>query len=573
MTERIWLSAYPAGVPADIDPDQDAATASIAAMLTDSFVQHADRTACSMMGITLTYRQVDDLSQTLGRYLQGLGLQPGDRVAVMLPNVLQFPVAVAAILRMGLVLVTINPLYTPRELAHQLTDSGARAIVILENFAACLQSCLATTPVQHIVLCAMGDLLGPIRGRVVNAIVRHLKKRVPPYRLPGAVRFNSALRQAKAAGVLPTLPTLPPLPTIKPDDLAVLQYTGGTTGVAKGAMLWQRHLAANVLQAQAWLQPALVKLPHGEQITVVCALPLYHVFAITVAMLLSIRLGGLLVLIPDPRNLTAMLSDLAGRRVHIFPAVNTLFDKLACHPEFDQVSWRSLLVSPGGGAPVQRAVAELWRARTGCAICEGYGLSETSPLAIVNPVTATDYTGLIGLPLPGTWGKLLDDSGHEVAQGQPGEIAIRGPQVMAGYWQHPDETAQVMTPDGYFKTGDMGMMDERGYFKMLDRKKDMILVNGFNVYPAEIEQLLMQLDGVQDCVCIGLSDTKGGESVKLVIVPSHPRLTEACVRAFCQQNLVYYKQPRVIEFAASLPKTPLGKVTRHTLRSPPSLSP
>ncbi|WP_394755485.1 AMP-binding protein, partial [Rhodoferax sp.] len=353
---------------------------------------------------------------------------------------------------------------------------------------------------------------------------------------------------------------------LKPEDVAVLQYTGGTTGVSKGAVLLHRNLVANLLQAQAWNEPALKKIPANEQLTSVCALPLYHIFAFTVGMMLSIRLGGKLILIPNPRDLAATLAELAKHKIHVFPAVNTLFNGLANHPDFNKVDWRSLVVSAGGGTAVQSAVAKLWFEKTGCAIAEGYGLSETSPIATSNPVTITEYSGTIGVPVSSTYLKLLDDEGKDVPIGQSGEIAIKGPQVMAGYWQRPDETASVMTADGYFKSGDIGVMDERGYFKIVDRKKDMILVSGFNVFPTELEDVVSQLAGVMECACVGVPDAKSGEAVKLVIVKKDPELTEAQVRAYCKENLTGYKQPKVIEFRADLPKTPVGKILRRELR-------
>jgi long-chain acyl-CoA synthetase len=555
MTDRIWLKSYPEGVPADIDPSQ---YSSMVQMFDESFTKFADRTAYSFLGKDMSYKQVDSLSEAFGAYLQGLGLVKGDRVAVMMPNVLQYPVAVAAILRAGLTLVNINPLYTPRELEHQLKDSGSKAIVILENFAATLEKCLAATPIKHVVLCAMGDQLGLIKGALVNYVVRNKKKMVPAFSLPKAVRFNAAI----ASGTAATLKKV----ALKPDDVAVLQYTGGTTGVSKGAVLLHRNLVANLLQAEAWNEPMLKKVPAGEQPTSVCALPLYHIFAFTVGMMMSMRSGGKLILIPNPRDFPAVLKELAKHKIHTFPAVNTLFNGLANHPDFGKVDWSHLLVSAGGGTAVQSAVAKLWFEKTGSAICEGYGLSETSPIATSNPVTATEYSGSIGVPVSSTWLKLLDDDGNEVPIGQPGEIAIKGPQVMAGYWQRPDETAKVMTPDGYFKSGDVGLMDERGFFKIVDRKKDMILVSGFNVYPTELEDVVSQMPGVMECACVGVADAKSGEAVKLVIVKKDPALTEAQVRAYCKENMTGYKQPKVVEFRAELPKTPVGKILRRELR-------
>ena len=555
MTERIWLSSYPVGMPADIDPNQ---YASMVDMMEESFKKFAGQVAYSFMGKEQTYAEVDRLSQAFGAYLQGLGLVKGDRVAVMMPNVLQYPIAVAAILRAGYTLVNVNPLYTARELEHQLKDSGAKVIIILENFAGTLEKCIANTPIKHVVLCAMGDQLGFLKGMLVNYVVRHVKKLVPAFSLPTAVRFNAAMAKG-AAGAFKKV-------TVKPDDIAVLQYTGGTTGVSKGAVLLHRNLVANMLQADVWFQPALKKVPASEQVTFVCALPLYHIFAFTVGMMISMRSGGKLILIPNPRDMVAVLGELAKHKIHVFPAVNTLFNGLANHPDFNKVDWSHLAASAGGGTAVQSAVAKLWFEKTGCAICEGYGLSETSPIVTSNPVTATEYSGSIGIPIPGTWVKLLDDDGNEVPVGQAGEIAIKGPQVMAGYWQRPDETAKVMTPDGYFKSGDVGVMDERGFFKIVDRKKDMVLVSGFNVYPTELEDVVSLMPGVMECACVGMADNKTGEAVKLVIVRKDPALTEADVRAYCKENLTGYKQPKVVEFRDELPKTPVGKILRRELR-------
>ena len=555
MTDRPWLSSYPQGVPADIDPSQ---YASLVGLMEESFSKYADRTAYSFMGKDVSYAETDKLSKAFAAYLQGLGLAKGDRVAAMMPNCPQYPIAVAGILRAGLILVNVNPLYTPRELEHQLKDSGAKAIIIMENFGVTLQQCIAATPVKHIVLASMGDRLGFLKGALVNYVVRNVKKLVPAFNLPGAVRFNDALDQ----GAGRTLQT----PAIGADDVAVLQYTGGTTGVSKGAVLLHRNVIANVLQSEAWNEPVMRKVPAGQQPTSVCALPLYHIFAFTVGMMLSMRTGGKLILIPNPRDLPAVLKELSKHTVHSFPAVNTLFNGLANHPDFNTVDWSNLKVSLGGGMAVQAAVAKLWLEKTGCPICEGYGLSETSPSTTCNPTDSKAYTGTIGVPLPSTWLKLLDDNGNEVALGEPGEIAIKGPQVMAGYWQRPDETAKVMTSDGYFKSGDIGVVDERGYFKVVDRKKDMILVSGFNVYPNEIEDVVAQIPGVLECAAVGVNDEKTGEAVKLVIVKKDESLTEAQVREYCRANLTGYKQPRIVEFRTDLPKTPVGKILRRELR-------
>jgi long-chain acyl-CoA synthetase len=553
--EKIWLKQYSAGVPAEVKTD---VYPSLVALLDESFRKHAKLPAYRFMGRSFSFEQVDDLSRAFAAYLQSLGLARGDRVAVMLPNVPQYPVAVAGILRAGLVVVNVNPLYTPRELEHQLKDSGAKAIVILENFAATLQQVADAVPAKHVVLAAMGDLMGLLKGTIINHVVRKVKKLVPPFSLPSAVRFNEAVSRGRGKPFT--------APKVGPDDIAVLQYTGGTTGVSKGAVLLHRNLVANVLQSEAWYQPALKKVPAGEQVVTICALPIYHIFGFNTNMMLGLRIGGCNILIPNPRDLPAVLKDLSRERFHSFPAVNTLFNALANHPDFDSVDWSHLVISVGGGMAVQQATARLWLEKTGCPICEGYGLSETSPVAACNPVDATAYTGTIGLPVPNTDLALLDDDGHEVGPGQRGEIAIRGPQVMAGYWQRPDETAKVMTPDGFFRTGDVGEVDERGYFKIVDRKKDMILVSGFNVYPNEVEDVITQMPGVLECAAVGVPDDKAGEAVKAVIVKKDPSITDADVRAWCESNLTGYKRPKIIEFRTELPKTPVGKVLRRELR-------
>lgn len=555
LTDRPWLKSYPPGVPADIDASQ---YPSLVKLMEEGFAKFSERTAYSFMGKDISFGQTDEMSKALGAYLQSLGLAKGDRVAIMMPNCPQYPVAVAAILRAGFVVVNVNPLYTPRELEYQLKDSGSKAIVIIENFAATLEACISRTPVRHVVLCAMGDQLGWLKGPLVNYVVRNVKKMVPAFTLPATVRFNDAVALGRKAKLT--------RPELKPDDVAVLQYTGGTTGVSKGAVLLHRNVIANLLQSEAWNSPAMAGLPEGTQNTYVCALPLYHIFAFTVNMMLGMRVGAKNILIPNPRDLAAVLKELAKHQVHSFPAVSTLFNGLVNHPDFNKVDWSHLRVSLGGGMAVQSAVAKLWLEKTGCPICEGYGLSETSPSASCNPTISKVFTGTIGVPIPSTWFKLLDDEGREVAQGQPGEIAIKGPQVMAGYWQRPDETAKVMTPDGYFKSGDIGIIDEQGFFKIIDRKKDMILVSGFNVYPNEIEEVVGQLDGVMECACVGMPDEKSGEAVKLVIVKKNPSLTESQVQAYCAANLTGYKQPKVIEFRTELPKTPVGKILRRELR-------
>ena len=548
MNNRPWLASYPEGVPADIDPNL---YSSLVGLMEESFQKYASRVAYSFMGKDTTFAQTDSLSRAFAAYLQGLGLAKGDRVAIMMPNVPQYPIAVAAILRAGCVVVNVNPLYTPRELEHQLKDSGAKAIVIIENFATTLEQCIKATGIKHVVLAAMGDRLGLLKGSVVNYVVRHVKKMVPAYQLPGAVRFNDAVAKGTSGSLKK--------PQLKPDDVAVLQYTGGTTGVSKGAVLLHRNVIANVLQSEVWNEPAVKLLPEGAQLVGVVALPLYHIFAFTCSMMLGMRMGSRGILIANPRDIPAMFKELAKYKINSFPAVNTLFNGMANHPDFNNVDWSHLKISVGGGMAVQSAVAKLWLEKTGCSICEGYGLSETSPSATCNPTNSTAYSGTVGLPLPSTYLKCLDDDGVEVATGQPGEIAIKGPQVMAGYWQLPEETAKSMTADGYFKTGDIGTVDARGYFKIVDRKKDMVLVSGFNVYPNEVEDVVAQLPGVMECAVVGVADEKTGEAVKLVIVKKDPSLSEAQVRDYCRANLTGYKQPKVVEFRTDVPTTPCGQ--------------
>ncbi|MFG6447704.1 long-chain-fatty-acid--CoA ligase [Roseateles sp. BYS180W] len=552
--DKLWLKHYPAGVPATLDYS---VYSTLLDLIETAFKKHAALPAYKMMGSSLDFAQVDSASQALAAYLQHLGLEKGDRVALMMPNIPQYPVAVAAVLRAGFVVVNVNPLYTPRELEHQLKDSGARAIIILENFAATLQQVLPQVPTRHVLLASMGDMLG-FKGMLVNAVVRHVKKLVPAFEIPQAVSFIQALAQGRA------LPYT--RPTLNGNDIAVLQYTGGTTGVSKGAVLLHRNLVANTLQAAAWYQPALKKLAEGEQLVQISALPLYHIFGFTTNLMLSLHVGGCNVLIPNPRDLPGLFKELARQRFHCLPAVNTLFLAMANHPGFASVDWSSLKLSVGGGMAVQQATAKLWLEKTGCPICEGYGLSETSPVASCNPTDSKAYTGTIGMPVPDTELALLDDDGAPVPEGTAGEIAIRGPQVMAGYWQRPDETAKVMTADGFFRSGDIGMVDERGFFRIVDRKKDMILVSGFNVYPNEIEDVLTQMEGVLECAAVGVPDAHSGEAVKVVLVRKNPQLTDADVRSYCETHLTGYKRPKLIEFRTELPKTPVGKILRRELR-------
>jgi len=553
--EKIWLKHYPDGVPAEVDVS---VYPNLVDLMDAAFKRHAAVPAYKMMGKSLSFAQMDEASRALAAYFQSLGLEKGDRIAVMMPNVFQYPIAVAAILRAGFVVVNVNPLYTPRELEHQLKDSGAKAIVILENFAATLQQVIANVPTKHVLMASMGEMLGFPLGLIVNYVVRKVKKLVPAFELPGAVPFKAAVARGRG---LPYKAA-----DVRGSDIAVLQYTGGTTGVSKGAVLLHSNLVANTLQSAAWYQPALNRIPAGEQLNTVCALPLYHIFGFTANLMLSMHLGGCNIMIPNPRDLPAVFKELSKHKVHSFPAVNTLFMAMANHADFNKVDWSHLLMSVGGGMAVQQATAKLWLDKTGCPIVEGYGLSETSPVASCNPTDSKAYTGTIGLPVSNTEMCLLDDDGKEVAAGTSGEIAIRGPQVMAGYWQRPDETAKVMTVDGYFRTGDIGMVDERGYFRIVDRKKDMILVSGFNVYPNEVEDVLTQMEGVLEAAAVGIPDPRSGEAVKVVIVKKNPALTEEQVRAYCDANLTGYKRPKVIEFRTDLPKSAVGKILRRELR-------
>jgi len=553
--EPNWLKHYPEGVAPHVNASE---YASLVELLDNSFGKYAELPAYKFMGKDFSYRLVDELSRAFAAYAQTLGLSQGDRVAIMMPNVPQYPVVVAGLLRAGLVVVNVNPLYTPRELEHQLKDSGAKAIVIIENFATTLQEVLHAVPTKKIVLASMGDLLGLLKGTLVNYVVRNVKKMVPAFDLPGAVRFNDAIAIGRRGTFMPV--------KVGPDDIAVLQYTGGTTGVSKGAVLLHRNLVANILQSDAWYQPALSKVPRGTQIVTICALPLYHIFGFNTNMMLGLRMGSCNLLIANPRDIPGMFKELKRQPFHSLPAVNTLFNAMANHPDFATVDWSHLVMSVGGGMAVQQATAQLWLEKTGCPICEGYGLSETSPAVSCNPVNTTAYSGTIGLPMPDTDIALLDDEGNEVGPGERGEIAVRGPQVMAGYWQRPDETAKVMTADGFFRTGDIGQVDERGYFKIVDRKKDMILVSGFNVYPNEVEDVVALIPGVLECAAVGVPDDKAGEAVKIVIVKKDPALTEADVRAWCETNLTGYKRPKIVQFRSELPKTNVGKILRRELR-------
>lgn len=553
--DKFWLRSYPAGVPAEIDP---ACYRSLVHLMEEAFAKYAQRDAYVCMGRRITYADVDAMSRRLAAWLQAQGLASGARVALMMPNVLQYPVALAAVLRAGYVVVNVNPLYTPRELEYQLKDSGAEAIIILENFAHTLQKVIGHTQVKVAIVTSMGDLLGGIKGTLVNVVVRNLKKMVPEFELPNAIRFRQALR---AGASLPLQ-----APTLDHEDIAFLQYTGGTTGLSKGAMLSHRNVIANLLQNEAWLQPALDKEPRVDALTFVCALPLYHIFALTVCCLMGTRLGGLNLLIPNPRDIPGLVKVLRKYRFNMLPAVNTLYNALLNHPDFARLDFSALKLCNGGGMAVQRAVNDRWRATTGRSIIEGYGLSETSPVATANPADSDDFSGTIGLPLPSTEIAILDDAGVVLPPGQTGEIAIRGPQVMAGYWQKPEETARVMTSDGYFRSGDIGVMDERGYVTIVDRKKDMVLVSGFNVYPSEVEAVVAMHPGVLECAVVGMPDASTGEAVKLYVVRRDPTLSAEDLMDYCHEQLTGYKRPKLIEFRNELPKSNVGKILRRELR-------
>ena len=552
--ERVWLKQYPAGVPADIDVTQ---YASLVDLLEESFAKFADRKAFICMDKSITYRDLDEMSLALAAFLQGKGLSKGARVALMMPNVLQYPIAIAAVLRAGYSVVNVNPLYTPRELEHQLKDSGAEAIIVLENFAHTVQHVLGHTALKQVIIGSMGEMLG-LKGVIVNLVVRRVKKMVPAYSLPGAVQFNEAVAAGRALKFNK--------PRIGPDDVAFLQYTGGTTGVSKGATLLHRNVVANVLQNDAWLQPALSTEPQTDQLLVVCALPLYHIFALTACYLLAVRAGGTNLLIPNPRDIGGFIKELMKYQVNAFPAVNTLYNGLMHHPDFKKIDFSKLKISNGGGMAVQRPVAEQWKEITGCSIAEGYGLSETSPTLTCNTAISTEFSGSIGIPVPSTYISIRDDDGKELAFGEAGEICAKGPQVMAGYWNRPDETAKVMTADGYFRTGDIGVMAPDGYIKIVDRKKDMILVSGFNVYPNEIEEVIAGHPGVLECAVIGVADDKSGEAVKAFVVRKDPNLTAEDIIRFCREQLTAYKVPKHIEFRTDLPKTNVGKILRRQLR-------
>ncbi|MFZ1643415.1 MAG: long-chain-fatty-acid--CoA ligase [Candidatus Contendobacter sp.] len=550
--EKIWLREYPPGVPAEVDLSE---FASLKDILEKSCQRFADLPAYSNMGVTLRYRDIDRLSRDFGAYLQqALGLGKGERVALMMPNVLQYPVALFGVLRAGLTVVNVNPLYTARELEHQLIDSGASAIVIVENFAHTLQQVLDKTPVKTVITTQLGDLFPFLKRTLVNFVVKRVKKLVPAWRIPGAVPFDQARREG-AGRALADVP-------LNHDDIAFLQYTGGTTGLSKGAMLTHGNMVANLQQASAWLSS--VSKP-GEE-AIITALPLYHIFSLTANCLTFMKAGGHNILITNPRDMPGFVKELSKVRFTAITGVNTLFNGLLHTPGFDRLDFGALKLSLSGGMALQRAVAENWRRVTGTPLIEGYGLTETSPAATFNPLTLPEYNGSIGLPLSSTELSIRDDEGRELAIGEAGEICIRGPQVMRGYWNQPDETTQVMTDDGYLRTGDIGYVDERGYTRIVDRKKDMILVSGFNVYPNEIEDVVALHPGVLEVAAVGVPDEKTGEAVKIVVVKKDPALTAEALIEHCRQHLTGYKVPRQVEFRTELPKTNVGKILRRLLR-------
>ena len=548
--DRIWLKSYPEGVEPEVRYDE---YRSVGDLFDKCVARFRDRPAYSSLGKSITYGELDKLSRDFGAWLQAKGLAKGARVAIMLPNVLQYPVALFGTLRAGCTVVNVNPLYTARELEHQLKDSGAEAIVILENFAHTLESVIGKVPVKHVVLAATGDLLGA-KGAIVNFVVRHVKKLVPAFKLPRAQRFNAALAEGAGRPFRPF--------ETGHDDIAFLQYTGGTTGVSKGAMLLHRNILANIEQVARWLELSL----KGEPPSIITALPLYHIYALTVNCLVILRLGGLSILIINARDFPAFVKELGKHRYNMITGVNTLFNALLNTPGFDKLDFSALKLSSGGGMAVQKAVADRWKEATGTVLLEGYGLTETSPVATMNPFDLKDYSGSIGVPIPSTDIVIRDDQDNDLPIGGTGEICIKGPQVMAGYWNQPEETAKVMTKDGYLKTGDIGFMDEKGFIRIVDRKKDMILVSGFNVYPNEVEQVVAMHPGVLECAAIGVKDEHSTEAVKLFVVKKDPGLTEQDLLAYCKKELTGYKRPKYVEFRTELPKTNVGKILRRELR-------
>ena len=550
---RPWLASYPQGVPAEIST---ADYTSLTDLLDRSVKRYADRIACTSLGSDITYAKLDEHARAFAAYLQGTGLPQGARVALMMPNVPAYLVALLGTFRAGMVVVNVNPLYKSEELERQLLDSGAQVIVILENFAKTLQDVRDKGDLRHVVVVAPGDLLGGLKAPVVNFVARHVKKLVPAWQIDEARLLPDVLKQGANAPFSP--------PELKMDDLAVLQYTGGTTGTPKGAMLSHGNLVANVLQTEAVAQPAVEG--HQGQLTIISALPLYHVFALTTCGLFGMHAGMRNLMIINPRDQPALIAAWKKTPVNLFPGVNTLFNALANNPDFAKLDFSALRLTLGGGMAVQQVVAERWLKLTGKPLIEGYGLSETSPVATVNPTNATEYSGAIGLPLPSTDVAILDDAGHEVPYGERGEVSIRGPQVMLGYWNKPDETRQVMTADGFFRSGDIGIMDERGYVRIVDRKKDMIAVSGFKVYPNEVEAVIAAHPKILECAVVGVTDPHSGEAVRAYVVPKDPSLTVAEIEAWCREKLTGYKRPRQIELRQELPKSNVGKILRRELR-------
>ena len=552
IEERPWLASYPKGIPAEIDPDQ---YRSVSAMLDESCDRFRHRPAFTNMGRTISFGDLETLSAKFAAFLvNDLKLAKGDRVAIMLPNLLQYPIVIMGVLRAGLTVVNTNPLYTPREVKHQLDDSGASAIIVLDNFAKTVADVIGTTSCKHVICTGIGDMLGFPKGAITNFVVRYIKKMVPAYSIPQAIRFNDAIKR----GGNSTLGKI----DVGPDDIAFLQYTGGTTGVAKGAMLTHRNMVSNMLQSFAWIGP---NMREGEEV-VITALPLYHIFALTANFLVFARIGGFSHLITNPRDMPGFVRDIRTSGFTAITGVNTLFAGLLNTPGFDKVDFSRLRMSLGGGMAVQRVVAERWKKTTGCTLAEAYGLTETCPAVCINPLDLAEYNGSIGLPIPSTDVNIQDDDGNVLPIGGVGELCVRGPQVMKGYWNRPDETANVLSADGWLRTGDIARMDEKGYVYIVDRKKDMILVSGFNVYPNEIEDVVAQMPGVLEVAAVGVPDEKSGEAVKLVVVRKDSNLTEEAIRAFCKTNLTGYKRPHVIEFRDSLPKTNVGKILRRELR-------
>lgn len=549
--EKIWLKHYPKGIPHEINPDQ---YSSLIEVFNESVKQFADHIAYSNMGCELTYRELDQLSADFASFFQQLGLRKGDRVAIQMPNLLQYPVALYGAIRAGLVVVNTNPLYTAREMRHQFKDAGVKAIVLLSNSAHHLQEILHETEIEHVVITNVGDMLGFPKSLIVNSVVKYIKKMVPAYSLPNAYSFYEALDMGKEKPFHPVI--------MSGQDIAFLQYTGGTTGVAKGAMLTHRNIVSNMLQMMAWMNPTLEK---GNEVAVL-ALPLYHIYSLTVNAFGMIAFGAHNLMITNPRDIPAFLKTLKKNRFTLFIGLNTLFNAMMNHPLFDTINFKPLKICVAGGMALQKAIAERWRAKTGSTVVEGYGLTESSPIASVNPIDGTDKIGTIGLPVPSTEMSLRDDDGKEVAPGQPGEICIRGPQVMKGYWNNPEETKKIMLPDGWLKTGDVGMVDEDGFFKIVDRKKDMILVSGFNVYPNEVEDVVATHPKVLEVAAVGIPDEKSTEAVKIFVVKRDQSLTKEELMEFCRQELTGYKRPKEIEFRTELPKTNVGKILRRALR-------